>query len=110
MADLIITSDLIFPGSADTHAFFIDDTRTDRLVSYSGFLDMVNGDLQKFQPEEMILYRGNEAMKISKNLKKRVKTDPSSDLHGIRQEKVQGNEQRMLITWTFISVSLMSLD
>jgi len=110
MAELIITSILIFPGSADTHIFYLNDSDEDQLLSYSGFLNSIDGAIQYFQPEEMIMYHGSQSSKISRNLKKRVKTDPSNEQQSIRQIKVQVDEQRMLIAWTLDSTTLRSLD
>lgn len=63
---LIVSSQLVYKGTADTQIYLISPENPDFLILFTGFLGTTDEDINQFQCLEIIYYTGSQVDKIIK--------------------------------------------
>ena len=79
MAYILINSQMVFPGSADTMVTVIANKKANFILSFEGFLSSPDESILNFDAHEVIIHTGSRIQKIIKDAEARksnpLKTD-----------------------------------
>ncbi len=107
---LIASAQLVFQGSADTQIFLINEREQDFLISFSGFLNSTDDNIENFRCSEIILYTGVNVKNIVDTTLARSAENKVTEHHSFRQFDLTPKLKELLVDWLFNSEVLSSLD
>jgi len=95
---------MLFPGSADTQLFLINDKKEQSfLISFSGYLNSTTDPLEGFRPSEVILYKGSNVKNIRDTAMQRSADKIENEHHSFRRISLTTKLKEMIIDWIFVA-------
>jgi len=107
---LIVNSQLVFEGSADTQVFLITGKPQQFLISFSGFLKSTDEDILKFNCHEVIIYTGAQVQRIVETSLERSKDNTISPFHSFRRFILTDQLKMKIVDWMFNAEDLQTMD
>lgn len=107
----IVSSQLVFEGSADTQVFLINKEHQtkDFLISFSGFLNSTRDNIENFRCSEMIIYTGENVKDIVETTMQRSKESRTTEHYSFRRYPVSSGLKPMVVDWIFSVEQLMTM-
>jgi len=107
---IAMSSQLVFQGSADTQIFLINEKEQDFLISFSGFLNSTDDNIENFRCSEIILYTGANVKNIVDTTLARSAENKRTEHHSFRQFDLTSKLKELVVEWLFNADMLQSLD
>lgn len=107
---LVCSSQLVFTGSADTQIFLINEAAQKSLISFSGFLNSTDDNIENFRCSEIIIYTGANVRNIIETTLKRSADNQVNEHHSFRQFDITPKLKQLIVDWTFTAEMLDSMD
>ena len=107
---LVASAQLVFAGSADTQIFLINEREQDFLISFSGFLNSTDDNIENFRCSEIILYMGANVKNIVDTTLARSAENKITEHHSFRQFDFTPKLKELVVEWLFSADMLQSLD
>jgi hypothetical protein len=110
MEFILINSQQIFKGSADTMVTVIVNKKANFILSFEGFLSSPDENILNFDAHEVIIHTGSRIQKIISDAEAR-KDDPLiTPEHVIKTVEMTAGIKMKIVDWLFKSETLIPFD
>jgi hypothetical protein len=109
---LIVSSQLVFAGSADTQLYLVSSKHQNKnfLISFSGFLNTTADSVENFRCSEINIHTGANVKDIIGTLMERSKDNKVTEHHSFRRFPLTPQLKQLVVEWIFSADLLMSMD
>ena len=107
---ILINSQMIFKGSADTMVTVIANMKANYIISFEGFLSSPNESILNFDAHEVIIHTGSRMAKIISDAEARRSDPLKTDEHVIKTLDITGSIKNKIVDWLFKSETLIPFD
>ena len=110
MAYILINSQMVFKGSADTMVTVIVNKKANFIIAFEGFLSSPDESILNFDAHEVVIHTGSRVVKMIQDAEARRSNPLKTPEHIIKTIDMTGSIKNKIVDWLFKVETLIPFD